>query len=105
MSATPERDYNSLSWRHRRSNFYKKFDKVCVICGRNRNQTSIHLHHLSYDAEWCKEPDSDLIPLCGDHHLQVHEFYNLVSSAIDLREATIRFIQEGLATIEPLELE
>lgn len=44
--------------------------KVCEICGRTKaaDRVTIHLHHWSYEPEdW-----TDVIPLCGSCHQQVH---------------------------------
>lgn len=57
-------------WAKKREEFTKSGrPRECFICGR----LDVHLHHRSYNALG-EEPLDHLIPLCPDHHYEVHKF-------------------------------
>ena len=62
--------YRSNTWRLRRSRYYKRHPYQCASCG---TKTKVALHHVTYagewgdlrnQADWGKEPDQALMPLC-----------------------------------------
>lgn len=58
-------------WVSRRQAYYRRYPKVCWVCGSDRR---VQLHHLpsGYDNLF-GEDDSDLVPLCGGAcHEAVH---------------------------------
>jgi hypothetical protein len=88
-------------WHSRRARYFKGHRRACRACGTAHN---IQLHHLDYArAGRGKEPDTDLCPLCGDHHLLAHTYeksgrYGRPFSPGTLRLATasmIRDVQHG----------
>lgn len=68
--------FKSSEWRHRRNQICNRTRWKCAICGMPHkfNKSSLHLHHLNYNR-FGKEFDSDLIPLCGICHKNVHNFH------------------------------
>ena len=60
---------NSNRWAKRRIQYQFRNTNVCKICGAK----DVHLHHLTYERLGMEE-DSDLIPLCAEHHDALHEF-------------------------------
>jgi hypothetical protein len=44
---------------------------ACLVCGRRWSLRSGHLHHLTY-MRLGDEDDDDLVPLCANHHRQLH---------------------------------
>ena len=55
-------------WLARKKKYYETHDKKCYICSE---AVGIDLHHCSY-KRLGKEEDSDLVPLCKEHHKIVH---------------------------------
>lgn len=55
-------------WADVRSRFYRDNAKECKIC---RTTADIHLHHRTY-KNLGRERMSDLVPLCGVHHDELH---------------------------------
>lgn len=45
---------------------------VCYVCGTSEN---IHVHHKTYKRKG-REPNKDLLPLCGKHHGELHKLRN-----------------------------
>lgn len=60
----------SRRWTTRRAQYFRTHARACSIC---KATTKIDLHHLRYST-FGEEPDQDLIPLCHDHHDEVHRF-------------------------------
>lgn len=58
----------SPQWELRKRQYYFKHKKECFIC---ESIYQITLHHAVY-ADWGKENDRNLIPLCWDCHKEVH---------------------------------
>lgn len=44
---------------------------ACLVCDREWSLRSGHLHHLTYQRIGDEE-DEDLVPLCAQHHRQLH---------------------------------
>lgn len=77
----------SSAWLSRKIRFYEAlaeagFVAVCQVCGARKSKaTPLDLHHLSYEGvkklpggQWVSsEADEDLIPLCREHHQQLHQ--------------------------------
>lgn len=62
------------AWNHRKLyglgiETYKKFTKICVICGFDK---VVDLHHL--DQNRANNSESNLIGLCPNHHKMLHDF-------------------------------
>ncbi|HEY4526697.1 MAG TPA: hypothetical protein VJK53_02515 [Candidatus Paceibacterota bacterium] len=63
------RDYiQSGAWELRKKQYYAKYAKACKICG---DTAGVELNHIKY-GNYGHERDRDLVPLCGDHHEQLH---------------------------------
>jgi 5-methylcytosine-specific restriction endonuclease McrA len=58
----------SSVWNKKRKAYYKNNKRECFIC---KSTEKICLHHLNY-KRLGKEKDSDLVPLCWEHHGQLH---------------------------------
>jgi hypothetical protein len=68
--ATYEDYLRSDEWRARREAWVASHPGTgCFVCGRGPPQ----LHHATY-VRLGMEHDDDLVPLCDDHHEQVHIF-------------------------------
>lgn len=100
------REYlRSQQWGFRRVRWFRDcrargFEPACQVCGLTLAEAgSLDLHHTSYagvhreqDGTWrARESDTDLMPMCREHHRQLHrmmdgkkEFYGW-----DRRRATV----------------
>lgn len=58
----------SKRWRKRRRRYYATNPNRCFMCGSKEEVT---LHHLNYERLGI-EKDSDLMPLCWEHHEELH---------------------------------
>lgn len=77
---------NSKVWQARKKRYFKTHPRRCRFCRRGvPSNDQIHLHHLSYERMG-DELDSDLMPLCPEHHDVVHQHHRRVGG--DLRAAT-----------------
>jgi hypothetical protein len=64
------RDYIvSNLWEIRKFKYYERHAKACKICGATKN---VQLNHIKY-GNYGNEIDRDLVPLCGDHHQELHD--------------------------------
>ena len=70
-------------WFKRRNRFFKDFGKKCAVCGKSKY---VQLHHAYY-GEYGKEKDEDLVPLCIEHHEELHSM--LGKTKKDMREETL----------------
>lgn len=105
----PYRAYlKTQAWHWRRQRWFRDrrragFEPACQVCGVTlATAGTLDLHHMSYqgvgqepDGTWkAREKDTDLMPLCRDHHEAVHrmmdrrkEFYGW-----DRRRATVKIV-------------
>jgi hypothetical protein len=98
--------YRSNTWRLRRSRYYKRHPYQCASCG---TKTKVALHHVTYagewgdlrnQADWGKEPDQALMPLCMRRWFR-QGCHNNVHAAErsgrfrDLQEATEHIVARG----------
>lgn len=74
-------------WTKRKNSFYKKYGKFCLIC---KGSYSIQLHHAFY-GNYGNEADTDLIPLCVEHHARIHQLIGKVKR--DMRKETLEAIE------------
>lgn len=74
-------------WVIRKNQFYQKYGRSCKICS---SSNYIQLHHKYY-ADYGNEKDSDLVPLCGFHHGQVHLKIGKIKK--NMRKETDNFIE------------
>ncbi len=58
----------SKKWLDRKEKYYSTHSKKCYVC---ESTIGIVLHHKSY-KRLGREEDSDLVPLCKEHHDSVH---------------------------------
>lgn len=65
-------DYESYitsdNWEQFKKRYYASHEKRCVVCGTCDN---VQLHHHTY-ARLGSEADTDVVPLCKEHHKGVH---------------------------------
>ena len=95
--------HKSIAWQNRRNKFFRDYQKVCAACtDENKTYSKITLHHLNRDHPIGQEPDSALIPLCMDHHNEVHEFASDMHPYASLEEATMIFIRMWAEDGDPL---
>lgn len=99
-----KRYYRSPDWPLRKALYYKTHRRQCAACGRFDR---VALHHMAYwgdwgdlrnPADWGKEPDEILMPLCyrswwrtGCHN-NVHR---IERNYPDLRAATMAVVKAG----------
>lgn len=72
---TYEEYLDSDLWQQFRKKYFrsKKTKKFCLVClGDDEFNFSVELHHLTYERLG-QERLNDVIPLCREHHEQVHE--------------------------------
>lgn len=82
-----QRYISSPQWLARKRRYFKTHPRRCRICRAGvRFDDQIHLHHLSYE-HMGDEPDSDLMPLCQEHHAAIHKFHQRQGGS--LRAATL----------------
>ena len=91
--------YASLSWRRLRKYVLTQCKGICVYClmEHNRFTESKDVHHIvTLKEDWDKRLDSDnLICLCRDCHLYIHEVYTQDEGArIKLQEKLQKFMKE-----------
>jgi hypothetical protein len=98
--------YRSKVWELRRSTYYKRHHYQCGSCGRKKK---LALHHLEYSgswgdlrnpADWGKEPDQALMPLCRRSWFRqgCHNNAHAADKSgrfSDLREATEHIVKLG----------
>lgn len=78
----------SKFWRIRRSKYFKKYGKKCMVCGSIK---SINLHHIEYNnSEFGFEEDKTLIVLCRDCHEEFHSIYGVSHNS---QKELIEFIE------------
>jgi hypothetical protein len=66
------------AWDRRRAAFYRTHPKVCHACGTG---DGVHLHHIVLAFTRYPigdEPDHELVPLCEEHHEQVHRWHRRI---------------------------
>lgn len=78
-------------WFIRKAEYYQRHPRQCAACG---SVVRIHLHHIRYSAGIGREPDDDLVPLCEDHHNEVHRVNH--RNIASLPEAT-QFVIESVS--------
>jgi hypothetical protein len=82
-----ERYITSTKWERRKAAYYANHERRCRACG---TKESIHLHHHTY-ARMGNELDTDLVPLCEEHHMLVHKFHR--EGRLSLTTATRKFLE------------
>lgn len=73
-------------WEKIRNNFFQKYGKWCRVC---KSVRYIHLHHKFY-GNYGEEKDEHLVPLCEQHHKDVHTFIGRTKK--DMIKETDEFI-------------
>lgn len=80
----------SALWKKRKNDYFGKHGKSCAVCGKKKGTT---LHHTFYNkSTYGYEPDTDLVPLCGQHHHEYHETHGVQK---DMRESTKKYIEHA----------
>lgn len=64
----------SPEWRERAEKVRAEYDNRCYICGSSDN---LHVHHISY-KRLGNESERDVVCLCRDCHMKVHEIKDAV---------------------------
>ncbi|CCD89864.1 protein of unknown function [Bradyrhizobium sp. ORS 285] len=75
----------SVFWSERRERYFRKHGKRCAVC---RTTEGINLHHKVY-GNYGSEPDADLMPLCGRHHIGFHTQHGVKR---DMRADTAEYV-------------
>lgn len=84
----------SWVWTDRRNRFYRTHPHKCVICGSSKE---LNLHHMVYTAFDGTEPDTNLVPLCGEHHKNFHKTLKVKGN---MKKETLEFIDDQRQLIE-----
>lgn len=87
----------SWVWTERRNKYYRSHPHRCSVCGSSKE---LNLHHMIYTAFDGTEPDSNLTPLCGNHHKMFHA-QNKTSG--NMKSATMMFIEKERSLLITLE--
>ena len=77
----------SRQWARRKVLYFSRHQKRCAACG---TELAIELHHRTYER-MKRELDADLVPLCVEHHVLVHQYHRLHGGP--LNEATDTVIE------------
>ncbi len=75
----------SEKWEKRRTNYWKKHDRVCYCCG----EFALDLHHCTY-AHLGHEWDCDLIPTCRDCHKGIHKLVKGNKAGLRIAHSTYK---------------
>lgn len=62
---------NSLKWAKKKSEYFKKYPKLCMKCG---NTEQLELHHATY-KHLGNELENELYCLCRNCHQNYHDIY------------------------------
>jgi 5-methylcytosine-specific restriction endonuclease McrA len=63
------REYlRSDRWKKQRKRTFQNHGRRCVVCGSEK----VEVHHLTYKSLGNEDPKKHLLPLCREHHQQVH---------------------------------
>lgn len=85
----------SAYWKKRKQTYFSKHGKKCAVCEKKYGVT---LHHVKYvKGIYGKEPDENLVPLCGKHHHEFHEHHETKS---DMKKETYLFIEHTRQVLE-----
>jgi hypothetical protein len=99
-----KRYYRSDEWTIRKRRYYSRHNRQCAACGTWRR---VSLHHLEYwgpwgdlrnPADWGKEPDQALMPLCYSGLLRKgchNNVHRIERNFPDLRSATEHIVRLG----------
>lgn len=87
----------SIWWTRRKNRYYRDNGKRCEIC---KSARFIDLHHKVY-KNYGFEKDSDLIPLCRDHHEGFHVEYGVKGN---MRAQTDEYVMSALFNEEVAEM-
>jgi hypothetical protein len=63
---------------------------VCAVCGSE----PVHLHHVNYHRLG-REEFADVLPLCGDHHDQVHGCLRASGLAVNATQRAVERLRGG----------
>ena len=72
---------NSPAWYRKRQQWYAEWrqataaEPVCAVCGQFWTLREGHLHHRTY-ARLGHELPTDLVPLCPDDHVRLHDLWD-----------------------------
>lgn len=83
-----EQYLTSKHWKLFKTEYYRIFKRICVVCETGDN---IHLHHKTYDRLH-KESQNDCVPLCKNHHQEIHT-YAKAHPKLTLLEASDEFLE------------
>lgn len=64
----------SLHWKEFRKDYFKRYDRVCSVCG-SKNQ--VQLHHKTYSKLWHEE-FTDVVALCKICHSIEHGHFKQI---------------------------
>lgn len=74
---TPQKKYKDYldgkHWQNFKKKYWENHIYECSIC--HKNNVIIYLHHISYKNKG-HEKDSDIMPLCGKCHENIHDRVN-----------------------------
>lgn len=59
-------------WKHKRQDALACSLWRCALCYASDKETTLHVHHRTYDRRGCEEPE-DLTVLCCDCHAKFHD--------------------------------
>jgi hypothetical protein len=98
------RYYRSPEWTFRKAHYYRVYKRQCEACWTWKR---VALHHMEYQgpwgdlrspADWGKEPDEVLMPLCYSGWLRKgchNNVHRIERNYPDLRAATMAMVKAG----------
>lgn len=76
-----DRYIKSDAWKDMKNRYWStKIDKCCVSCGAR--EVPFDFHHITYDRLGCEET-RDLVLLCRQCHIYVHELVSIGQASLD----------------------
>lgn len=80
---------NSRRWRELRKSAVARDDYTCRVVGCGVRKKAIHVHHIrypNYPLVLGDETLSDLVSVCREHHIQIHNVS--MGGRVDIEQAT-----------------
>jgi hypothetical protein len=80
---------NSPEWKEKSKEAKERAGYRCQLCNRKGNDTTLHVHHNTYDR-LLLEDNNDLIVLCSKCHAKFHDV-EIQEDNDDLQNSGIKF--------------
>lgn len=89
----------SDTWKQKRKERLEYDDNKCTCCNSDEN---LQVHHITYERGLGNEEKEDLITLCKECHMKLHELHDMKKPELD--KAREIYKQKCLSVIMPLHI-